>query len=491
MNAASALTRMCLAASALLSACGGMDAAFGGSGVKDSGNDEPAVFEGPVPRAVCGAGSQPETELQGQVPLEDRHSGRSQLGYSCNLELLSQYQGVGSGWQNAWYGDCDYYDTAQNTIAPGVQVIDARDPLNPKATTRLTSPAMLGPWESLKVTEQRALLGAVAAYDAAGQGPVFFDVYDVSGDCANPRQTASVPMNIPVGHEGNWAEDGKTYFGSSTLEQTIAAIDVADPSLPLLVTILQMGTHGLSTSEDGNRLYLTGSLAPGSNGLHVVDISQIQARAPLATGREIGSVTWTDGSAAQHTVPLSYRGRPFILFVDEGGEGSGFSLTGPAGAARLIDISDETQPRIVSKLKLEIHMPDQAIAQQADTAGNGLFGYQGHYCAVDRQADPTAVACGYFQSGIRVFDIRDPYQPREIAYFNPPAQVGKNSQLPGSEHAGGLSTAQPPNLTTDWCASQVRFVRTADGGGQLWGACQDNGFMILRFTNGAWPFAEG
>jgi hypothetical protein len=466
-----------------VAACGiaGESSMFGKAG------EAPEVFEGPVPRADCGPGSSPETMLQGQVPLEERQSGRSQQGYSCNLELVSQYQGVGAGWQNDWYDECDYYDTAQNTVAPGVQVIDVRDPANPKATTRLETPAMLGPWESLKVAQKRGLLGAVAAYDAGGQGPVFFDVYDVSRDCAQPIRTASTPMNIPVGHEGNWGEDGYTYFGSSTVEQTVAAIDVTDPTSPLLVTIMHTPTHGLSSSDDGNRLYTTGAVG-GANGLHIFDITTVQSRAIAPQPMPLGNVTWTDGSAAQHTIPVSYDGHPYIVFVDEGGAGAGFSLTGPAGAARIIDIADEMQPKIVSKLKLEVHMPDEEIAQTADTAGNGLFGYQGHYCAVDQKRDPTALVCGYFQSGIRVFDIRDPYKPREVAYFNPPAQVGKNSQLPGSEHAGGAGVANPPNLTTDWCASQVRFVKTADGGGQLWGQCQDNGFMILKFTNGTWPF---
>ncbi|HZI36737.1 MAG TPA: hypothetical protein VFF24_00420 [Acidimicrobiia bacterium] len=34
--------------------------------------------------------------------------------------------------------------------------------------------------------------------------------------------------------------------------------------------------------------------------------------------------------------------------------------------------------------------------------------------------DPGIVACSFIASGLRVFDIRDPQHPREIAYFNPP-----------------------------------------------------------------------
>ena len=161
----------------------------------------------------------------------------------------------------------------------------------------------------------------------------------------------------------------------------------------------------------------------------------------------------------------------------------------------------------MAQIQLEIQRPENASIRAADTAGNGFFGYEAHYCDVDRKQNPTALACGFMQSGIRVFDIRDPENPREIAYFNPPAQVGKSSMLQGSEHATGLglaptvsdivvgglegarnyvidlATRSDANLSTDWCSSPPRFV-----GDQLWVTCQDNGFMVLEFTNDVFPF---
>lgn len=451
------------------------------------------VFEGPVPRAHCGAGSLPETALQGEVPLKDRKSGRSQLGYRCNLVLVGQHQGEGAGWQNAWYGHCDYYDTKTATggtppngtgngqKSPGTQVLDVSNPAHPKLTTNLDTPALDGPWESLKVNQPRGLLAGVGGFGSDGDGPLYFDVYDVKKDCAHPKLLASVPFDLPLGHEGNWSTDGMIYYGSSLFTGTVSAFDVSNPSSPTLIStfapVAGQFTHGLATSDDGKYLYTTDFATGANNGLVTLDVSGIKAKTPGSQPSEVGSVGWTDGSAAQVPVPMDYNGKKFLLFVDEGGY----------GAARIIDISDQAHPVVVSKLKDEIHMPKNSQAASADTAGDGSFTYQGHYCSIDREHNPTAAACGYFQSGIRVFDIRDPYHPSEIAYYNPPAQVAKHGTLPGSEHDGGPSNKQPPDMTADWCSSQIRFYHASDGTWELWAQCQDNGFMTLKFTNGAYP----
>jgi hypothetical protein len=449
-------------------------------------DEAPAVFEGPVPEASCGKGSLPETGLQGQVPLADRQSGRSTRGYRCNLELVGQYQGEGASWVSQSYGSCAYMATRYPSTAksPGVQVLDVSVPANPRLVDTLTSPAMMGPWESLKVNPRRGLLAAVYAPSPVGNGAAFFDVYDIKTDCRHPRLLNSVStteLSVPadaLGHEGNWAPDGNTYWAASLAGGGVTAIDVSNTASPKIIYTgsTSPANHGLSVSDDGNRLYIAQVGLPGAellqrNGVQILDVSDVQARKPVPQTREVGRVTWADGGIGQHAIRVTYAGHPYLVFVDEGG----------AGAARIIDISDEGVPRVVSKLKLQIHMPHHADTRAADTGGSRSFGYEGHYCNVDRLADPTALACGYFQSGVRVFDIRKPLAPREIAYFNPPAQTGKNAHLQSSEHAGP-SGGMAGDLTADWCSSPPRFVEA-----QLWVTCQDNGFMALRFTNNTYP----
>src|SRR4051794_8465899 len=81
------------------------------------------TFQGPVPKANCGPGSNPETgKLQGEVTIADRDSGRSSQGYTCNMEQVGLYgpkDGFeGAEWQLARYKDCAYY--SQRTLNYGV-----------------------------------------------------------------------------------------------------------------------------------------------------------------------------------------------------------------------------------------------------------------------------------------------------------------------------------------------------------------------------------
>ena len=452
-----------------------------------------AYFDQPMPKAACGANDAPEAGLQGQVPAGIRAAGFA--GFSCNLELVSQYAGEGASWQMAWFDDCAYYDTAKvvgiNTNGstsragqahPGVVVLDVADSAAPSATKFLATEAMLDPWESLKVHQQRELLAAV---DGAGSGGGnYFDLYDLSGGCNDPQLKFSGPIGQAKGHAGEFTQDGLTYYGTDT-NQGIRAIDITDPSSPALVAEgFPVGTHDISTSADGMLAYqAVVGLADGpDNGLAILDVSEIQRRMPDPQVSVVSQFYWDDGAAAQMTQEFKIGGHLYLLFTDEGLSSATKSTfcsqdLPPFGFARIIDIADPANPKFVAKLKLEIHDPANCGTSTAD--GTNLFGYDSHYCTVDNRAEATAVACGHIESGIRVYDIRDPQHPKEIAYYNPPARPGYQ---PGSNfNSTGDCT------TVDWSSSMPRF--RADRG-ELWFTSQCNGFQVLRFTNGAWPIGR-
>src|SRR5437773_3284367 len=120
---------------------------------------------------------------------------------------------------------------------------------------------------------------------------------------------------------------------------------------------------------------------------------------------------------------------------------------------------------------LEIHNPANCAQVLPDLVGLSTFTYGSHYCSVDNRHHATTLACGYFNSGIRVFDIRDPLRPREIAYYNP---AGTATPSPGANHVSAGRGWVPG--TADWCSAQVHLDADL---GTVWTTCQDNGLLSL------------
>jgi hypothetical protein len=286
-----------------------------------------------------------------------------------------------------------------------------------------------------------------------------------------------------------------TYYGTGApgagLLRAIYPIDISDPTNPRLLAKwafaeTEHSSHDLSVSTDGTRLYAAQTFNAGfgtANGLVILDVSEVQNRVPNPQPRVLSELFWEDGRAAQQPTQVRIKGRPYILFTDEAGSrGTGGPARAeacaaglpPHGFARLIDISNETNPFVTAKIMLEVHDPANCPLTVNDTPIS--FGYDAHYCTVDRPKNAKFAACSYFQSGIRVFDIRDPYRPKEVAYYKPPA-VGSASR-PGSNVAERI-----PVRTADWASSNSRFIKVK-GVHYLWITSQDNGFQVLKFTNG-------
>ena len=174
-----------------------------------------------------------------------------------------------------------------------------------------------------------------------------------------------------------------------------------------------------------------------------------------------------------------------MIFTDEagaGGIGEGAKAAcaqnlPPFGFARIIDISRREESALVSQLMLEVHDPANCSAVQPDTGFTDLFGYSSHYCTADNPPNAQYLACSYFEAGVRVFDIRDPYRPKEIAYYKPPARSATAPRARRTRPSGATATGP-----ADWASSNVRWHRHRHEL-HLWFTSHDNGFQIVRFTN--------
>jgi hypothetical protein len=441
----------------------------------------------PVPRAQCGPGSRPEPGIQGRVPREEVDSGRADEGYRCNISVIGRTGSTG-GFRVHRYVDqsgreCAYYDTtllfptnatSLSAEPTGVAVLDMSDPSNPVRTETLVTPAMQTPHESLNISVRRGILAAVLGNPT--QYPGGIDLYDLSQDCRHPVPLAAAFPAAPFGHESGMAPDGLTFYPTSLGTGHTTAVDISNPRLPRTLWTGEYNTHGMTVSEDGRRGYLA-----ARQGLIILDLSEIQDRAPNPQGREISRLRWSNITVPQVPIPVTIGGRPYIVEVDEYATGpDGGQVTGNGervGAARIIDISDETRPFVVSNIRLEVHQPENRAELANDYgARSPVQGYSAHYCNVPRHDDPGIVACSMITSGLRVFDIRDPENPREIAYFvAPPSSVSATGSTFIDERA-------------NFAMSQPAF---APERGEIWYSDGTSGFYALKVNEDVWPFPAG
>jgi hypothetical protein len=431
----------------------------------------------PVPDAPCGPGSLPE-QTQGRVPAEDYKTGRAAQGYRCNTSEVGHF-GQTAGYKVLRYEDasghvCGFFDStllfpkdADTNAAEGigVYVMDMSDPAHPQHTATLSTPAMLSPHESLLLNARRGLLVADMGYPTWNPG--FVDVYDVSKDCRHPTLASSTPFGI-LGHESGFAPDGRTFYVSSTGGGTLTAVDLTDPTLPrILFTERGVNYHGMRVSDDGNRLYIADL---GDPGLTILDVSQIQRRDPNPQVKTVSHFTWPNVSIPQVPIPMTIGRHKYLLEIDEFARNVfSYNPADPVGAARIINIDNETKPVVVSNLRLQVNQPENRAGDQQNdpNARFGLQGYAGHYCSIPRENDPELAACSFIMSGERVFDIRDPRHPKEVAYFNRPAQP---TGLPDTGGAYAMSQSA-------WDLQRH----------QIWYSDGNSGLWVFQVTNGMWP----
>jgi hypothetical protein len=448
---------------------------------------EPPTTTSPEAPA-CGSGDRPEPGLQGAVPLEDQLSGRSRDGYSCNLRWVGGTRLAGGGdTQMTWYGTCAYrVESAGGAASDGVAVIDVTDPSQPRPGVVLREPqwagqgGVLNVHEGIHASERSGLLVVPAGR--------YLSTYDVSHDCRRPQllstfdvgQGADLLSQLGLNsgfHSGQLSPDGTFFYGTTTgFEGFIApfgpcltVVDLLDPRQPQVVTRWggALPCHDLGFDPSGDRAFVgaygslvghpaavVGAFTPLGlpsqllTGMAVLDTSQVRARVPGAQLQQIGGIR----GGNQHTETYArIGGRDYVLGAEE--------ATCPNGNVRVVDVTRESQPRDVGRLSLGVNRIEGCLATftEPDRASNLLL-YTSHYVSVDDPEDATLAFVSWYASGLRVFDIRDPARPVEIAYFNPPV---------------GTAGEQLHDSTTTY----PRYVPET---GQIWVGSGINAFWVVE-----------
>ena len=437
-----------------------------------------------------------QSGLQGQVPLADQQSGRSQKAYAWNMRLVGN-QDVHNRGENGnlgWIGNCAYvaaYFGGKDPLA-GLAVIDATDGAHPALVKMF--PGTPGTRESqVEANEARGVMIVMPfriAKTPYGDppGPTQLQIYDASKDCKAPVRVGTYDFGDIVTHEFRISADGKTVWvtvsGSNEKGDALSAVDITDLAHPKLLTTWDLsqepgmpksGMHDLDVNDAGTRAYCNTSWVVDGvthQGLSILDTSEVTQRKANAKVYRISSFNWgpPENFGYSHSSQLAkIGGRQYVITEDEtmGQQGGpdNHGVGAPWGWARIIDVSNERYPLQISTIKLQANESQNAGRTDQDKAIYGT-----HYLGVDDPSNTHLVFFTWYASGLRVFDVSDPYAPKEIGYY-----------IPGARPDTRLAVSDSyPNNKVDYAYSYVRYRPES---GQIWFNSLFTGFQIVELEN--------
>ena len=382
-------------------------------------------------------------------------------GFAKNIELIGYHDLNGKpGFQMAMQEvDGKYYLYVAHFKSSGWTILEVTDPARPRFVKFVPGPDLAGQGtckiqvaDNLMITSlggQLPMLQGTSWEDPYEEGVFIWDVKDPE----NPKWLSHWKTGVPRGmgvHRfyysgGRYVHLSASCPGFSTMIYRI--LDIIDPCNPVEVgrwwvpeqweagraqkTNREVDEHVLDSPMLHGPPYVKGNLVYCSysgEGMIILDISDISLPKFVGQLRHHPPFAGGFGGARCHTIlPLSRR--PFAVMTSEGERYAVFSKeivkkAQPMNFIGMVDVSDASSPTLISVFPYpEVppgfpHKNFNAIDGFAGPFGpHNLHEPHGHPALEDR--NDRVYNC-YFHAGLRVYDISDPFVPKEIAYFIPP-----------------------------------------------------------------------
>ena len=359
----------------------------------------------------------------------------------------------------------------------GWSIVDVTDPANPKVAKFVPGPD--NTWTIQMTLHDNIMITALQEISKEWGGDpskpneegVF--IWDIS-DPVNPKRLFHWKTGATGTHRNIYPGGRYAYLSASKpgyRGRILVILDVSDPRKPKEAgswwlpgqheaggetPALDSSPHGPPVVE-GNTLYL--GYGPGVVILDIADISK-----PKLVGRLNLSPPFKSGVHGVMPIPGEA-----LLFANS--EGIAETCEGePLNHATLIDIKDPSKPRLVSVFPLPMPPKDAPYTSFCDKGGRfGPHNFNNEYHLPDVEKQGDLVYLTYFNAGLRIFDIKDPRQPKEVGWFIPPTP---------SKRIGPQPTTKLVTQTEDVLVDRRGNIYITD---KQWG------LFVLRYTGTGVP----
>jgi hypothetical protein len=402
---------------------------------------------------------------------EEKHIFDPAVAAKSNMELVgyndlqgrSAYQPTIHKQGERWIAYIGHHSGSQvNTLtgkeeSNGTSILDVTDPKHPKYIAHIPGEpgksAEMGGAQMARVCDGSTLPHADKSkvYLLRTFGNSAHEIWDVT-DPAKPSRLTVVVSGLNDTHKSWWECDtGIAYLVSGVpgwRPRRMAQIyDLSDPAKPVFIRNFglpghQPGATGpipselhgpISTGPKSNRVYFAYGQG-GSGVLQIVDREKLLSGPKEPTDEnlrypQVARLDFPPDAGAHTAFPVlgveipgfsKNKGPKVRDFVVVSGEEMANECLEAQQMVRIIDITTETIPFGVSTWTVP------------EASGNfcsrgGRFGTHSSNESFTSIYYRRVVFIAYFNAGVRALDIRDPFQPKEIAYYIP-AITGKTEK---------------------------------------------------------------